>query len=277
MKIIILGASSYLGARIFQDLNSLDNLSLSWTYFWNKLFPELHFLDITSSAELESYLIAQKPDIVIHCASNANAKRCSENPEQAKLLNITSTKNIIDICKSINCSLIYLSSIAYYFDSLYWESKRLCESYISTSELQYLILRPSLILGSSPNTTNDRPHNRFLKTLVENTETEYDNSWEFEPTYIGDISRIIIHCIVGNIRNTTLEVTSPFKTTRYKIWKELLENSNLVLISPWYSWDPFIEADQHTRKKYGIYTLSEKKFIQTVRDELKTQLVQLTQ
>lgn len=162
--ILVLWASSYLWARIYRDIKEIFE-EVTWTYFWNKIFPELDFLDLTDQSSVELYLTRKKPSIIIHCASNANAKWCSENPEKATLLNITSTKYIVDICKSIKCSLVYISSIAYYFESLYAESKRLSENYITQSNLQFLILRPSLILGASPNTDNDRPHNRFLKTI----------------------------------------------------------------------------------------------------------------
>lgn len=45
MKILITGASSYLGAKIYEDFK--NDFDVIWTYNFNKLFDEFVKLDLT--------------------------------------------------------------------------------------------------------------------------------------------------------------------------------------------------------------------------------------
>ena len=66
MKILITGASSYVGARIYNDLK--DKFEVIGTYHANKLFPELKQLDIRSKIDVENFVIKSKPDFIVHVA-----------------------------------------------------------------------------------------------------------------------------------------------------------------------------------------------------------------
>ena len=81
MKILITGASSYVGASIYARLK--EKYSVVGTYNSHKLFPELEFLDITAKPRVMDFILTKKPDVIIHVAANASGTWCDKNPKQA--------------------------------------------------------------------------------------------------------------------------------------------------------------------------------------------------
>ena len=106
--------------------------------------------------------------------------------------------------------------------NLYGKTKLKSEEIIKTTKSGYLILRPSLILGYSPNTTNDRPFNRLLKNLDVGVSATYDTSWKFQPTYIKHISEVIEACINKQLFNKSIVIAVPEMRSRYDTAKDIL-------------------------------------------------------
>lgn len=229
MKILLTGANSYVGARLYLDLRKF--YELIGTYTHNQLSKEFTHLDIADPIEVDSVISTYKPDIIIHAANNANARWCEANPKEAVLLNQTATQYIVDNADKINAKVIYISSFAVHNDTnVYGRTKKASEEITKQAKGGYLILRPSFILGFSPNTVNDRPFNRLLKNLDEGTEAIYDTSWRFYPTYLGQISEIIRVCIEKNMWNHIIPVAVPELKTRYDTAKDILSPFGITVI-----------------------------------------------
>ncbi|MEK7078733.1 MAG: sugar nucleotide-binding protein [Patescibacteria group bacterium] len=178
IKILVIGASSYVGARLYFDLKS--KFDVVGTYSSSQLSKNLIHLDITDKDEVKKVITENKPTVIIHVGNNASAKWCDANPEKAVLLNQTATQYIVDFANEMNAKVIYISTMgAIKPSNLYGKTKFKSEKIVKTAKTGYLILRPSLILGYSPNTTNDRPFNRLLKNLDEGFPAIYDTSWKF--------------------------------------------------------------------------------------------------
>lgn len=226
MNVLITGASSYVGASIYSRLK--DKYSVVGTYYSHKLFPELEFLDITKSEEVKEFILKKKPDIIIHVAANPSGSWCEKNPELAVAINQKGTKNIIDAANIINSKVIFISSFAAAdIDSLYGRTKIASEHYVREVKSGYVILRPSLIVGFSPNTTNDRPFNRFLRNITENVPAIYDTSWKFQPTWLRHLSEVIEEILKRGIINEIIPVSVPELKTRYEIAKDILPKFNV--------------------------------------------------
>ncbi len=220
-KIIIIGASSYVGARLYFDLKS--KFAVVGTYSANQLSKSLVHLDITNKEEVEKIVNDIRPDVIIHVANNASAKWCDANPEKAVLLNQTATQYIVDSANNVNAKLVYISTMGVIKPSnLYGKTKLKSEEIVKTVKNGYLILRPSLVLGYSPNTANDRPFNRLLKNLDEGVPAIYDTSWKFQPTYIKHVSEIIEACINKQIFNKSIVIAVPEMKSRYDTAKDIL-------------------------------------------------------
>lgn len=221
MKILLTGASSYVGARLYFDLSKSHDVT--GTYSANPLSSKFVSLDVTSKEEVQRVLTDVKPDIVIHAANNPNAKWCEANPDRARLVNQESTQQIVNAAKTIGSKIIYISSFsARDISTVYGKTKFESELIVKHSDSEYLILRPSLILGYSPNTMNDRPFNRLLRNLEHKTPAIYDTSWKFQPTYVGHIIEVINMAIAKNIWNHTIGIAVAELKSRYDIAKDIL-------------------------------------------------------
>jgi dTDP-4-dehydrorhamnose reductase len=222
-KVLITGASGYVGAKVYESFQD-RGIKVIGTYFSHKLFDELVYCDLTDKDQVKELFDTHKPDIVIHIAANASNGSCEENPEAAKDLNVKATKYLVEESKKLNSKFIFISSLAAYNPrGVYGESKINGEELVSSLN-HYMILRPSLIIGLSPNTTNDRPFNRFVQDLESNKkEVEYDSSWEFNVTFLSHLTDLCLNIIEsGKYRNLVVPVVSKGITSRYKLAKEIL-------------------------------------------------------
>lgn len=230
MKILITGASSYVGAKIYTDLK--DKFETTGTYFSNKLFDELEKLDITNQEEVDDLVSNISPKIIIHVAANASGGWCDKNPDKAKSINENGTKYIVEAANKINSKVIYISSFAAINPTIFYgETKLHGEDFVKEAKAGFNILRPSLIVGYSPNTTNDRPFNRLLKNLTEHTPAIYDLSWKFQPTYLRHISEVIQKLIELNIDNKIIPIAVPELKSRFDLAKDILTPFNIEVKS----------------------------------------------
>ena len=229
MNILLTGASSYVGARLFLDLSK--KYAITGTYNDAKLSDKFIHLDITDPEEIKSVISKKKPDVIIHAAANANARWCEANPEKAISLNQKATQTIVLAANEIDAKVILISSFAAIDPAnVYGKTKQASEDFVKKAKKGYIILRPSLIIGFSPNTVNDRPFNRILKNLDEKTEPRYDTSWKFQPTYLGHLSEVISTVLDKNITNQTIPVAVKELKTRYDIAKDILQPFGITAI-----------------------------------------------
>lgn len=74
-------------------------------------------LDITDKAAVEKIITEIKPDAVIHCAAwtAVDAAEDEENIDKVRAINAGGTRNIAEVCKSLDCKMTYTST-DYVFD-----------------------------------------------------------------------------------------------------------------------------------------------------------------
>ncbi len=230
MKILLTGASSYVGARLYFDL--IKNFEVIGTYNNQQLSNEFIKLDVTNNTEVKRVIITHKPNIIIHAANNANVRWCETNPQQATELNENSTKYLVDVANGINAKIIYISSFAARSTlNIYGKTKKNSEDLVRNTYAGYVIFQPSLIIGYSPNTTNDRPFNRILKNIDERTPAVYDSSWKFQPAYIRHISEIIKIVIERNINKEIIPIAASDLKSRFDIAKDILTHFGIKVQS----------------------------------------------
>ncbi|MFT4303641.1 MAG: sugar nucleotide-binding protein [Candidatus Woesearchaeota archaeon] len=221
MKILIIGASSYVGASIYLRLK--EKYFVIGTYNSNKLLPELEKLDITNQENINDFIKTKRPDVIIHVAAIASGGWCEKNTEEAITINKYGTKYLVDAANTINSKIILISSFAVADkESIYGKTKIASEEYVKEVNAGYIILRPSLIVGLSPNTINDRPFNRFLKNITEKIPAVYDTSWKFQPTWLKHIVDIIETILERGINNEIIPISVPELKNRYEIAKDIL-------------------------------------------------------
>lgn len=162
-KILVTGASGFLGWHI---VNTLQNrFSVLGTYSSTPVsFPmaETCFIDITNPDSVKSCFAGFSPDVIIHAAAEANGKICEENPEHARLVNVSGTETIIHAILNPETLLIYISTDLV-FDgknapysetdapaplSQYGLSKLQAEEAVQRLWKHHVIVRPPLMFGS---------------------------------------------------------------------------------------------------------------------------------
>jgi dTDP-4-dehydrorhamnose reductase len=145
-KILITGASGYLGARLYLDL--AHKYDVIGTYHSDKLSPKFVHMDVTNEEEVQDVVLKHRPNLIIHTAANASAKWCEANAEKAVLLNDTGTKNVAEAANSVQAKLFYISSFAAESPSdLYAITKKSGEDYAKQVKAGHNIIKPSLIIG----------------------------------------------------------------------------------------------------------------------------------
>ncbi len=112
MKIVIIGASGFLGTKLMNILSK--NNKVIGTYSKNKK-ENLVQLDATNEQEVKEFLLKNKPDLVIDTIALTSSVACEKDPALCKLLNYQTAKNIVEACKLINVPMIFMSS-TYIFD-----------------------------------------------------------------------------------------------------------------------------------------------------------------
>ncbi|MEI6498531.1 MAG: sugar nucleotide-binding protein [bacterium] len=251
-KILITGASGYVGARIYADLKR--DFDVVGTYNKTKLFPKLIQLDITDEVAVIKKISEIKPEWIIHIAADPSPVSCESDPEKAIELNEGGTKNVVEIANKIGAKVIYVSSVAAMTNvDLYGKTKLQGEKFVENVEAGRVILRPSLIVGFSPNTTNDRSFNRFLKSITANAPAVYDTSWKFQPSYLGHISEVISQIIKRNITGEIIPITVLHLTTRYDLAKDILSPFGIkVLSKDAEDTTPVVEFDGAELKKLDL-------------------------
>lgn len=222
--VLITGASSYVGARIYFDLK--DKYTLVGTYFHHPLSTKFLPVNLAVREEVRKAFTKVKPDVIIHVANYPSPRSAVNNEENFIALNKKATEYVVKCANDIKAKVIFISSQAASNPSdLYGQLKAVSEEKVKSVRAGYLILRPSLIVGFSPNTINDRPFNRMLRCLDDRTKiAEFDSSWKLQPTYIGHLSWVIDKAILGNIWNKVIPVFINEVVTQYQIAYDILDH-----------------------------------------------------
>lgn len=271
MKTVLLtGASSYVGARIYADIK--DAYRVIGTYFHHRLFPQFVRLDLTKKEAVEKAFRSVKPDVVVHVANYPSGKHARNNEEAFIALNGNATGHIAQSANDSGAKVIFISSqAANNPDDLYGKLKRESEDRVRRVRAGYIILRPSLIVGFSPNTTSDRPFNRILRCLDDGVKAgEFDTSWKLQPTYLGHISGVIDKAIQNAVWNNVIPIFIDKLVTQYQIARDILGRFGVSVRPVDLHFHIPPSSDDVTRfKKFDLPPHSYDEMIETIVGEIK--------
>ena len=163
-------------------------------------------LDITDGEAVERVLTREKPDAVIHCAA-WTAVDMAEDDDKVSLVrrvNAGGTQNIANVCKKLDCKMLYLST-DYVFDgqgttpwqpdcrdykplNVYGQTKLEGELAVANTLRKYFIVRIAWVFGLNGK--------NFIKTMI-NVGKTHDtvrvvNDQIGTPTYTLDLARLLV-------------------------------------------------------------------------------------
>ncbi len=110
-KVLVTGGSGFMGRNFceyFKDrfeivaLYNSSNIAISGV--------KCIQTDITDFSKLESVVLAEKPDIVLHTAADSNPNSCEVNKAESWLLNVEATRQLALLSEKYNCKLIFIST-----------------------------------------------------------------------------------------------------------------------------------------------------------------------
>ncbi|MEM2121955.1 MAG: sugar nucleotide-binding protein, partial [Candidatus Woesearchaeota archaeon] len=161
MKVLLTGASGFLGTKIYSELISKGF----------EVVPLYHEqIDITNYNLLKKFFKRKNPELVIHAAALTNVDYCEENKEECFRVNVIGTEFLQEICYKQKIKLVFLST-DFVFDGLrgnyreesirnpinyYGFSKMIAEDIVKKSD-KNLIIRASTIFGYFHNKKIDFP------------------------------------------------------------------------------------------------------------------------
>ena len=113
MKVFVTGVGGQLGFDVVNELKKrgyeavgsdiLDKVSADCAYVK---------LDITDADAVEIAITEVNPDVVVHCAAwtAVDAAEDKENLSKVRAINVDGTQNIANVCKKLDCKMIYIST-----------------------------------------------------------------------------------------------------------------------------------------------------------------------
>lgn len=234
--VTVLGASGYLGSRIFNSLKD-SGLAVRGTYCRNKQ-EGLFYFDIENMAPEALDPEGDTRYLVIAAALNATIDASKVNWEKARYLNVEKIKRISDYCFLKSITPVYLSTDNV-FDgtkgnyreddarsplNCYGRMRYEAENHLLNSGKECVILRMGKVFGI------DKDDNTLiasmLKGLKMNKELLCADDQVFTPLYAGDLADFVKLTVNQGLRGV-FHLASLAATTRYAMAKTIQDYFSL--------------------------------------------------
>lgn len=218
MKIFVTGVGGQLGHDVMNELHKRGHVGVG-----SDIAPaysgvqdgsavcsmEYIPMDITNADMVEEVLNRVKPDAVVHCAAWTAVDLAEDEDKQEKVraINAGGTQNIANVCKELDCKMVYIST-DYVFNgqgetpwepdckdyaplSVYGQTKLEGELAVANTLDKYFIVRIAWVFGLNGN--------NFIKTML-NLSKKYNSLRVVcdqigTPTYTLDLSRLLVDMI----------------------------------------------------------------------------------
>lgn len=208
MKVFVTGVGGQLGYDVKNELKK-RGIDCVGSDIFEKSDEDYVQLDITDKSAVEKALSEIKPDAVIHCAAwtAVDAAEDEENKSKVYAVNVIGTRNIAEVCKNLDCKMIYIST-DYVFNgqgtepwsadckefaplNYYGQTKLEGEKAVTELLKKFFIVRIAWVFGLNGN--------NFIKTMI-NVGKKYDTVRVVSdqigtPTYTYDLARLLVDMI----------------------------------------------------------------------------------
>ena len=234
MKILVTGVKGQLGYDVVREGES-RGLEMFGT--------DVDNMDITDAGQVKQVIEDYRPDAVIHCAAYTAVNAAEDNQELCRKINVDGTRNIAEVCKSMDIPMMYFST-DYIFNGQgenFWkedDEKRPLNVYgqtkyegeLAVQELvqKYFILRISWVFGVNGN--------NFIKTMLrlgkERGAVGVVSDQIGSPTYTYDLAKLVVDMIQTD-KYGTYHVTNDGLCSWYEFACEIFKQAGLdVKVTP---------------------------------------------
>ena len=166
-------------------------------------------LDITDAESVKNVITEVNPDVVVHCAAWTAVDMAEDDDkvEKVRAINAGGTQNIADVCKTLGCKMMYIST-DYVFDgqgtepwdpdckdynpiNVYGKTKLEGELAVANTLEKYFIVRIAWVFGKNGK--------NFIKTMLKvgktHDEVRVVNDQIGTPTYTFDLARLLVDMV----------------------------------------------------------------------------------
>ena len=207
MKAFVTGVGGQLGYDVVNELKKRGYTAVG-SDIADETSAECEYikLDITDAEAVDRTVSEVSPDVVVHCVAwtAVDAAEDEENIPKVRAVNVDGTQNIANVCKKLNCKMIYIST-DYVFSgqgtepwqpdckdyapqNVYGQSKLEGELAVSDTLEKYFIVRIAWVFGKNGN--------NFIKTMLRvganHDEVRVVNDQIGTPTYTYDLARLLV-------------------------------------------------------------------------------------
>ncbi len=207
MKFFVTGVGGQLGHDVMAELAKRGYEAVG-SDILDSVPQDIEYkkLDITDKSAVEQVITAVKPDVVVHCAAwtAVDAAEDEENIPKVRAINVDGTRNIAEVCKALDCKMIYIST-DYVFDgrgeeawkpdcndyapqNVYGQSKLDGELAVAETLEKYFIVRIAWVFGKNGS--------NFVKTMLnvgkKHPEVRVVNDQIGTPTYTPHLARLLV-------------------------------------------------------------------------------------
>lgn len=237
-----------------------NNLEVCGGFFGPNSNPALTLLDISDARQAEKIIAEAGPDVIIHAAAVAHGPE-SENEKLLQKVNVQGTKNVATAAQKAGAGLVFLSSISALHNMPYGKSKLEGEQFVKQAGVKCLIIRPSVIVGLSPNQQSDLTYNKILEAVRTGGSVREDADWKFQPTWITHVCEIIQAWLEGKFQDTEpIYPIVPEMKTRFEISNDILRHFGLkaaAVHNPRYESSPVLTTDSLSKNNLPVYNYSQ--------------------
>lgn len=196
MKVFVTGAKGQLGHDVVNELEKRGHTAIG---------VDIEEMDITDKDAVKRVITQVSPEAVVHCAAYTAVDAAEEQVELCHRVNGLGTENIAEVCKELNCKLMYIST-DYVFNgqgtrpwepdderaplNVYGQTKYEGELAVEALE-KYFIVRIAWVFG-----VNGK---NFIKTMLNLGKTRDHltvvDDQVGSPTYTYDLARLLVDMI----------------------------------------------------------------------------------
>lgn len=197
MKVLVTGVKGQLGYDVVNELTKRGIEAVG---------VDIQEMDITDAASVEKVIGEAAPDAVVHCAAYTAVDAAEDNVEICRKVNADGTQNIANVCKKLDCKMVYIST-DYVFDgegtrpwepederhplNVYGQTKY--EGELAVEELveKFFTVRIAWVFGVAGK--------NFIKTMLrlgaERGAVSVVDDQVGSPTYTYDLARLLVDMI----------------------------------------------------------------------------------
>ena len=194
MRVLVTGVKGQLGYDVMNELKKQGLTGIG---------VDVDEMDITDAEACRRVITEAKPDAVIHCAAYTAVDAAEQNMELCRKVNADGTRNIAEVCKSLDIKMMYIST-DYVFNgqgtrpwepdderhplNVYGQTKYEGELAVEKWVKKFYIVRIAWVFG-----VNGK---NFIKTML-NLGKTHDHLTVVDdqvgsPTYTYDLSRLLV-------------------------------------------------------------------------------------